>query len=53
MCNGALALRQAGYKNYSDFSVPVEHRLPDGMALTLSNTDVVQVRLAKAGQHWR
>jgi hypothetical protein len=48
----SLSLRQAGYKNYADFSVPVEHRKDDGTSLTLSNTEVQQVRLTKADDGW-
>jgi hypothetical protein len=48
-----LALRQAGYKNYSDFDVPVEHRKDDGTSVTLSNTVVQQVRLSKSVDRWQ
>ena len=48
-----LALRQSGYRNYCDFGVWVEHRLPDGRVLTRANTTIQQVRLSKAANGWR
>jgi len=48
-----LALRQVGFKNYAEFGVWVEHRLPDGGVLTRANTTVQQMKLTKDGGMWR
>jgi hypothetical protein len=42
-----LSLRQEGYKNFIDWSLPCKHFKPDGTALTLTNTTVAQVRIYK------
>jgi hypothetical protein len=49
----SLALRQAGYRNYVDFGVWVEHRLPDGRILTRANTTIQGVKLTKEDGRWR
>jgi hypothetical protein len=48
-----LALRQAGFMNYADFKVPVQHMCADGRSISLSNTEVQQVRLTRDGERWR
>jgi hypothetical protein len=48
-----LALRQQGFRNYAAWTVTVDHLRSDGPPLTLSSTEVVQVKLTKTEQHWR
>jgi len=48
-----LELRKAGYKNYADFGVWVEHRLPDSRVLTRANTTIIAARLTKDVGGWR
>jgi hypothetical protein len=41
-----------GYKNQADFGVRVGHRNDNGTSLTLSNTDLQQVKLTMTDGRW-